>query len=81
MRFFFFPIFWTKTITKILTTSLEALYYQECSNESESNAIPIIDIVAGGYYGQMKFQSVCKFILRDVYVKNLDSDIIKNAFE
>ena len=48
----FFPIgkthFWTKPISKSLTTSLEVLYCQECSNVLESNAISSIDIVVGG---------------------------------
>ena len=63
--------FWTKPIRKILTISLESLYYQECSNESESNAISIIDIVVGGDRGQGKFRLVYKIILREMNVKTL----------
>ena len=40
--------FSTKYLTKILTTSLESLYCQECPNQSESNAISTIDIVVCG---------------------------------
>ena len=58
--------FWTKYITKFLTTSQEILFCQKISNESESNAISTVDIVVGGDHDQGKFQSVCKFILRDV---------------
>ena len=39
---------WTKSISKSLTTSLEILYCQECSNVLESNAISSINIVVGG---------------------------------
>ena len=80
---FLFPMvkihFWTKVITKVLTKLLEILYCQECSNESESKAISTIDIIVGGDHGQGKFRSVCKFILRGINVKNLNSYIIKNA--
>ena len=62
--------FWTKSISKILTTLLECLYCQECSNKSESNSISTIDIVVGGDHGQRNFRSVCKFILRDINVKS-----------
>ena len=62
-----------------MTTSLEILYYQECSNESESNASSTIDIVVGGEHGQRKFRSICNFILRYINVKNLNSYVIKNV--
>ena len=39
----------------------------------------MIDIVVGGYYGQWKFRSVCKFLLRAMNVINIDSYIIKNT--
>ena len=71
--------FWTKPITKILTTSLESLYYQEYSNEFESNDISIIDIVVGGDHSQGKFRHICKFVLRDINVKNLNAYVIKNT--
>ena len=58
--------FETKPITKILTTSIQSLYCQEYSNEPECNDIPIIDTVVSGDYGQEKFRSVCKFILREM---------------
>ena len=61
--------FSTKYLTKILTTSLESfLYCQECSNESESNAISTIDILLGGNHCQGKFRSDCKFMLRDMNI-------------
>ena len=62
-----------------MTTSLEILYCQECSNESESNASSTIDIVVGGEHGQKKFRSICNFILRYINVKNLNSYVIKNV--
>ena len=71
--------FWTKPISKSLTTSLKKLYCQAFSNKSESNQIFTIDIVVGGDHGQGKFRSVCKFILRNNNVKNLNSCVIKNA--
>ena len=40
---------------KILNTLLENLYFQEWSNESESNAIFTIDIIVVGDHGQEKF--------------------------
>ena len=61
--------FWTKSITKTLTTSLEILYCQECSNQSESNAISTIDIVVCGDHDQGNFRPVCKFILKYMNVK------------
>ena len=71
--------FWTKPIYKILTTSLESLHCQECSNESKSNEIFSIDIVVGGEHGRGKLRSVCKFILRYINTKNLNSYVTKNA--
>ena len=62
-----------------MTTSLEILYCQECSNESESNASSTIDIVVGGEHGQRKFRSICNFILIYINVKNLNSYVIKNV--
>ena len=47
--------FWTKPISKILTTSLERLYCQECSNNSDNTFMSTIDIVVGGDYGQGTF--------------------------
>ena len=61
------------------TVSLESFYYQECSNESESNSISTIDIGGGGDSGQGKFWSISKFILRSLSVKKLNSYIIRNA--
>ena len=58
---------WTKPISKLLTTSLESLYCQECS------------IVVGGDHGQGKFRYVSKFILRDISFNKLKSYVIKNA--
>ena len=43
--------FWTKPITNILTTSLESLYCQKISNESESDTIFTIYIVVCGSHG------------------------------
>ena len=40
--------FLTKPISKILTTSLESLYCQECSTNSDNSSIATIDIVVGG---------------------------------
>ena len=68
-----------RNLSKILTKSLEILYNQECANESDSNTISTIDIVVGGDYVQGKFRSICKFILRDINVKNLNSYVRKNA--
>ena len=62
--------FWTKPISNILTTSLESLYCQECSNNFDNTSISTIDIVVGGGRGQGKFRSVSKFILRDIHIKN-----------
>ena len=45
----------------------------------KSNSISTLDIVVGGDHGQGKFRYVCKFILRDINVKNLNSYPIKNA--
>ena len=64
--------FWTKPISKLLTTSLETLYCQECSTNSDNSSISTIDIVVGGDHGQGKFRSVSKFILRDIYFKKLN---------
>ena len=52
--------FWTKHISKILTTSLDSLYCQKCSNNSESASISTIEIGVGGNNGQGKFRSVSK---------------------
>ena len=60
---------WTKPISKFLTTSLESLYCQECSNKSESDSISTIDIVFGGDHSQGKIRSICKFTFRDINVK------------
>ena len=62
--------FWIKPISKFLTTSLGSLYCQESSNNSDSTSICIIDIVIGCDYGQGKFRSVLKFILRDIHIKS-----------
>ena len=70
--------FWTKLISKILTTSIESLYCQECSNKSESDFISIFHIIVGGDDGRKKFRSFCKFILRSINVKKLNSYVIKN---
>ena len=51
---------WTKSISKILTTSLEILYCQECSINSDNSSISTIVIVLGGDHGQGKFRSVSK---------------------
>ena len=59
--------FWTKPISKILTTSLESLYYQEFSSNFDNSSISTINIVLGGDHDQGKFRSVSKFILRDIY--------------
>ena len=71
--------FWTKPISKLLTTSLETLYCQECSTNSDKSSISTIDIVVGGDRGQGKFRSVSKFILRDTLFNKLRSYVIKNA--
>ena len=71
--------FWTKPISNILTISLECLYCQGCSNNSDNISISTIDIVVGGGHGQCKFRSISKFILRDIYIKNLKSYVIKYA--
>ena len=62
-----------------LTTSLESLYCQECSNNSDNTSISTIDIVVGGDHGQGEFRSVSKFILRDIYFNKVKSYVIKNA--
>ena len=49
-------IIFGRNLSKILTKSLESLYYEECSNESDSNTISTIDIVVGGDHGQGKFK-------------------------
>ena len=67
------------SLAKILTTWLQNLSCQECSNESETNTIPTIDIVVGGDHGRGKFRSVCNFILRYIDVINIDSYVITNA--
>ena len=61
---------WTKPISKILTTSFESLYRQECSNSSDNTSISTINIVVGGDHGQGKIRSFSKFILRDINIKN-----------
>ena len=55
--------FWTKPISKILTTSLESLYYQEFSIDSDNGSISTIYIVVGGDYDQGKFRSVSNLFL------------------
>ena len=71
--------FWTKPISKLLTTSLESLYCQKCSTNTENTPLSTIDIVVGGDHGQGKFRSVSKFILRDTLFNKLKSNVIKNA--
>ena len=71
--------FWTKPISKLLTTSLESLYCQECSTNSDNNSISTIDIAVGGDHSQSKYRSVSKFILRDISFNKLKSYVIKNA--
>ena len=39
--------FWTKPIPKVLTTSLESLYCQEFSSNSDNSSISTIDIIVG----------------------------------
>ena len=39
--------FWTKPISKLLTTSLESLYCQEFSTNTDTIFISTIDIVVG----------------------------------
>ena len=63
--------FWKKSISKILTSSLEILYCQECSNNFDDTSIFTIEIVG-------KFRSISKFILRDIH-KKMKSYVIKNA--
>ena len=70
---------WTKPTTNCFTTLREILYYQECLNDFVCNAIFTIDIVVGSEYSQGRFRSVCKLILSDINIKNLDSCVIKNA--
>ena len=70
--------FGTRSISKILNTSLESLYCQECSNTFDNTSISTIDIAVGGNHGQGKFRSVSKFILRDIRVKTLELCVIKN---
>ena len=72
-------LFLTKYISKNLTTSLESLYCQECSNNSDSTSISTIDIVIGGDHGQDKVRFVFKFILPDIHIKKLKSYVIKNT--
>ena len=62
--------FWTKPISKILTTSLQSLYCQEYSNSTDNTSISTIGIVVGGDHSQGKFRSVYKFILRNIHIKN-----------
>ena len=71
--------FWTKPISKLLTTSLESFYCQKCSTNTENTPLSTIDIVVGGDHGQGKFRSVSKFILRDTLFNKLRSYVIKNA--
>ena len=71
--------FWTKPISKILPTSLEILYYQEYSTNTDNSSISTIDIVVDGDHDQGKFCSVSKFILRDIYFNKVKSYVIKNA--
>ena len=71
--------FWTKPISKLLTTSLESLYCQEYSTITDNISISTIDIVVGGDHGQSKFCSVSKFILRDLLFNKLNSCVIKNT--
>ena len=68
-----------KTYFKILLTSLETFYCQECSNKSESTSISTIDIVIGGDHSQCKCRSVSKFILRFIHIKKLKSYVIKKV--
>ena len=63
----------------MFTTSLESLYCQECSTNTDNSSISTIDIVVGGDHGQGKFRSVSKFILRDILFNKLNSYVIKNA--
>ena len=72
-------IFWTKPVSKTLTTSLDSLYYQDFSINSDNTSISTIDIVVGGDHGQGKFRSNSKFTLRDIHIKKLKSYVIKNA--
>ena len=68
-----------KTYLQLLTKSLEILYCQECSINSDNSSISTIDIVVGGDHGQGKFRSVSKFMSRDIYLNKLKSYVIKNA--
>ena len=62
--------FWTKLILKILTKSLEILYFQKCSDVSQCKSISTIGMVFGGDHGQGKIRCVTKFIPRDSGGKN-----------
>ena len=68
-----------KTYFKHLITSLEILYCQECSSNTDNSSISTIDIVVGGDHGQGKFRSVSKIILGDIYLNKLKSYVITNA--
>ena len=62
--------FWTKPISKILTTSLESLYYQEFSSNFDNSSISTIDIVGSSDHGRGKFRSISIFLSRHIYIYN-----------
>ena len=54
--------------------------FSETTNDKNlSNICSKIDIAVGGEYGQGKFCSICKFIMRDEEGYNKDSYVIKNG--
>ena len=71
--------FWTTPISKLLTTSLEKLYCQKCSTNTDNLSISTIDIVVDSDHGQGKFRPVSKLILRDTLFNKLKVYVIKNA--
>ena len=57
--------YWTKHLDKLLTRSLSSKISETTDEKNLYNAFFLIDIVAGRNYGQRKFRSVGKFIMRD----------------
>ena len=64
--------YWTKSLPKILETSLK-----ERLAILDMDIMQSVDLVIGGYHGQGKFRCVMKIILRDETGKNIDSYCIK----
>ena len=71
--------FWTKPLDQLLTRSLLSKYEDITNSETLISILSIINIVIGGDHEKEKIRNVCKYIMRNIYDKNIISYVIKNG--